>query len=223
MGDRVHIGRAVHGQNALFGQYVVHGREHALFDLTGILGAADDNEVRLVVNHNGRFGMDAVYGGIAVEAGGGNDRIVGLPVSRQLFRGRPDQQVTDEQVLGGQFIDHAELLGILGIGAGKAVKNKDLSALEVSANLRQNGIETLLGDGAVHLAPGDVVMNGRGVDNKLVVRGAARVLAGGNDQRAGIAQLSLTPAPLPSAVRGQGSDRRRWDSKFPVFPDHRFP
>ena len=37
-------------------------------------------------------------------------------------------------------------------------------------------------------------MNGRGVDNKLVVGGAARVLAGGNDQRAGIAQLSLTPA-----------------------------
>ena len=37
-------------------------------------------------------------------------------------------------------------------------------------------------------------MDGRGIDDELVVRRAAGVLAGGDDERAGVAQLALAAA-----------------------------
>ena len=52
MGHRIHVGRAVHGQDAFLGQHIVHGGEHALLDLTSVLGTADDDEMRLIVDHN---------------------------------------------------------------------------------------------------------------------------------------------------------------------------
>ena len=77
----------------------------------------------------------------------------------------------DEQVLAGQLVDDAEGLGVLGIGAGKAVKDKDLLALQIGDDLGADGIELGLLDRTVHLAPGDVVMDGRGVHDKLVIGG----------------------------------------------------
>ena len=144
MGLRVHVGRAVHGQDALLGQHVVHGGEYALLDFAGILGAADDDEVGLVVNHNGSLRVNAVYGGVALKAGGSDDGVVCFAVGGQLFAGGTDQQIVDEQVLGGQLIHNPELFGIFGVSAGKAVEDKDLPALEVGADLGQKWRRSVL-------------------------------------------------------------------------------
>ena len=47
----------------------------------------------------------------------------------------------DKEILAGQLVDDAEGLGVLGIGAGKAVKDKDLLALQIGDDLGADGIE----------------------------------------------------------------------------------
>ena len=194
MGLGIHVRGAVHREDVLLGQHIVHRGEDALLDLACVLGAADDDEVRLIVDHDGSLGVDAVHHGIALEAGGAEDGVVRLAVGGKLFRGRADEKLMDEEILRSKLVDDAELLGMCGIGACEAVENEDLTALQVSAELALDGVEFLLGDGAVDLAPGDVVMDGGGVNDELVVRRAAGVLAGGDDERAGVAQLALAAA-----------------------------
>ena len=214
MGLGIHVGGAVHGQDVLLGQNIVHGGEYALLDLAGVLGAADDDEVCLVVDHDGSFGMNAVDLRIALEAGGGDDGVVRFAIGGQLFRGRTDEKLMDEEVLGSQLVDDAELLGVLGVCACETVEDKDFAALQVSAQLALDGVKLFLGDGTVHLAPCDVVMDSGGVDDELVVRRTAGVLAGRDDQSAGVAQLAFA-APercfgelcrAEVAVNGLGGD-----------------
>ena len=100
----------------------------------------------------------------------------------------------DEQVLAGQLVDDAERLGVLGVGAGKAVEDEHVPALQISQHLGPDGVEPRLLDGAVHLAPRDVVMDGGGVHDELVVGAAAGVFAGLYHQRAGVGQRALAPA-----------------------------
>ena len=100
----------------------------------------------------------------------------------------------DEQVLAGQLVDDAELLGVAGICAGVAVKDEDLAALQVGGHFALDGVELLAADGAVDLAPGDLVVNAFGIHDELVVGRAAGVLAGGHHQGAGVAQAALAAA-----------------------------
>ena len=100
----------------------------------------------------------------------------------------------NEQVLGSQFVDNAEGLGVLGVRAGEAVENEDLLVLKIGHNLALDGVKFGLFDGTVHLAPGDLVMDGGGVHDELVVGAAASVLAGLDHQRAGVGELALTAA-----------------------------
>ena len=205
MGLGVHVGRAVHGQHVLLGHHIVHGGEHALLDLTGVPAAADDDHVGLVVDHDGGFAVHAVHLRVALEAGGHQHGVIGLAVSSQLLGVGADEQLMDEHILAGQLVHNAELLGVLLICTGKAVKNEHLAALQVCSDLALDGVELLAADGAVHLAPGDVVVHALGVHNKFVVRRAAGVLAGGHHQCAGVAQGALAAAQgvLSELCRGQ--------------------
>ena len=187
------VGGAVHGEHALLGQHIVHNGEHGLLDLAGILGAADHHLVRLVVHQDGGLAAGAVDLRDALEAGSGDDGVVLVEVL-QLLGGGTAQQLVDEEVLAGQLVDDAEGLGILGIGAGKAVENKDLLALQIGDDLGADGVELRLLDGAVHLAPGDVVMDSGSIDNELVVGAAAGVFTGLDHQRAGVGQSALAAA-----------------------------
>ena len=112
-----------------------------------------------------------------------------------------DQQLMDEQVLAGQLVDDAELLGVLGVGAGVAVEDEDLAALQVGGHLALDGVELLAADGLVHLAPGDLIVDALGIHDELVVGRAAGVLAGGDHQRAGLAQAAFA---APQRSLGQG-------------------
>ena len=183
----------MHGEHTLLGHQIVHDGEDGLFDLAGILAAGDEDQLLLIVDHDGGLGVGVVPLGHALKAGGGDDGEVG-DIALQLLLGGPQQQLVDEQVLRGQLVDDAEGLGILGVGTGIAVEDEDLPVLQIGDHLFIQGVEDLLGGGHVHLAPGDVVVDALRVNNKLVVGGAAGVLSGGHAQRAGGAQLTLAAA-----------------------------
>ena len=187
------VGGAVHGEHALLGQHVVHHGEHGFLDLACVLRAADDHLVGLVVHQDGGFAARAVDLGDALEARGGNDGVVLMEVLELLRRGAA-QQLVDKQVLAGQLVDDAERLGILGISAGKAVEDKHILALQIGDDLGADGVKPGLLDGAVHLAPGNIVMNSRGVHDKLIVGAAPRVFAGLDHQRTGVGQRTLAAA-----------------------------
>ena len=188
---RADVGGAVHREHALLGQDIVHDGEHGLLDLARVLRAADHDLVRLIVDEDRGLGARPVDLGDALEAGGGDDGIV-LAEVRELLGRRAAQQLVDEEVLARQLVDDAERLRILGIGAGEAVEDKDVLALQIGDDLGADGVELGLLDGAVHLAPGDIVMDSGGVDNELVVGAAAGILTGFHDQRAGIGERALS-------------------------------
>ena len=110
LSDRIHVGRAVHGQNAFVRQKVIHDREDTLLDFSGIARAGDEDGPRFVVDEDGRLRVRAVDLGIALETRGDEDGEVWFTVLGQLFRCRPDEEVADEETFAGQFIDDAEFL-----------------------------------------------------------------------------------------------------------------
>ena len=154
----------------------------------------------LVVDHDGSLGAGAVDLGDALEAGAGDDGEVFLEVGQLLSRGAA-QQVVDEQSLGGQLADHAEALHILGVGACEAVEDEDFLVLQISDDLGIDGVEALLGDGLVDGTPGDLVVHAGGIDDELILGGAAGVLAGLDDQSAGVGEGALAAA---KRMLGQG-------------------
>lgn len=110
LGDRVHVGRAVHGQDAFVGQEVIHDGKDALLDFPGITRAGDEDHTGFIIDENGCLRVRAVDLGIALETGGDEDGEVWFTVLGQLFRCRPDEEVADEETFAGQFIDDAEFL-----------------------------------------------------------------------------------------------------------------
>ena len=137
------VGGAVHREDALLGQHVVHHGEDALLDLAGILAARDDHDVILIVHQDGGLAAGAVALGDALEAGGRDDHVVFLE-GGQLLGGGTAQQLMDEQVLAGQLVDDAEALGILGISAGKAVEDVHFLVLQIGDHLVVDAVESLL-------------------------------------------------------------------------------
>ena len=110
LGDRVHVGRAVHGQDAFVRQKVIHDREDTLLDFSGIARAGDEDHTGFIIDENGCLRVRAVDLGIALETRGDEDGEVWFTVLGQLFRCRPDEEVADEETFAGQFIDDAEFL-----------------------------------------------------------------------------------------------------------------
>ena len=134
--------------------------------------------------------MDAVQLRLTEETRSGDHGEAGNKAVQLLLRGA-DQQLMDEQVLAGQLVHHPDGQPVGGIGSGKAVKNEKLPTLEVGAGLSQNGVEAFRGNGDVHLAPVDILMDFGLVHHKAVVGRTTGVFAGFHHQRAALAQLAF--------------------------------
>ena len=197
------VGRAVHGEHAHLGQDVVHDGEDGLLNFARVLGAADDNHLLFIVGQDGSLAAGPVDFGDALEAGSRNNGVIGLEV-HQVFLGGAAQQLVNEQVLAGQLVDDAETLHVLLVCAGKAVKDEDFAVLQVGDHLAVNGVIGGLVNGTVHLAPGDLVVYGRGIDDELIVSAAAGVLAGFHHQRAGVAQRAFAAGERLFRQNGDG-------------------
>ena len=96
---------------------------------------------------------------------------------------RHDEQVPDEQVLPGQFLDEADRQAVVGIGAGVEILDEQLLALQVRDDVAAQHVEVRGVDRLVDLAPPDLRFARRLLDHELVVRRAAGVRAGAADER----------------------------------------
>ncbi|MPM95659.1 hypothetical protein SDC9_142814 [bioreactor metagenome] len=174
----------MHAEYVLFGQDVVHHAEYALFDLAGVLAAADHDQLALETDQDGGLAVDAVDLGDAMQAGDGNDGKVGGIAFKLLLR-RTQQHLMDEHILAGHLIDDAETLAVGRIGAGKAVKHKHIAALQIGAGFAVDGIKFFRADRNINLPPGDFVVDGRFINNEAIFGAAAGIFAGLHNERAG--------------------------------------
>ncbi len=87
--------------------------------------------------------------------------------------------------------DDANRHGVFGVGAGKAILHKDVAALKVALQARQQRAEVFAGKRAVVGAPPDAVFGGLLAYNEFVRRGARRVLARVHQHRP---QMSQRPS-----------------------------
>ena len=193
-GDRIHVGGAVHGQNVHVGHDEVHGGEHGFLDLACVLRAGDDDQMCLIVDHDGCLRVDAINLRITLEARGAEDGVIRFAIVGQLLLGGTDEQLMNEKVLRCQLIDDSELLGVNGVSTCHAIENKHFAVLQIGSQLAADGVKLFPRDGTVHFAPCDLVMDGRRIHDELVVRRTAGVLARGDHQRTGIAQGAFAAA-----------------------------
>ncbi len=67
------VGRAVHREDASFGQEVVHHRKERFFDFAGVLRPPDEHYALGEADDDEGFGMSAVKHGVSLELGCGDD------------------------------------------------------------------------------------------------------------------------------------------------------
>ena len=181
LSDRIHVGRAVHGQDAFVRQKVIHDRKDTLLDFSGIARAGDEDHTGFIIDEDGCLRVRAVDLGIALETRGDEDGEVRFTVLGQLFRCRPDEEVADEETFAGQFIDDAEFLAAQLVGTGKAVEEVQGPVLEIGQHLALDGVEFFFGNGPVDIVPGDVIVDRRRVDDEFIIRCPAGILASAYD------------------------------------------
>ena len=96
----------------------------------------------------------------------------------------------DDQAGPGHFGHDADVQAMLWIGAAEQILHEILFALHMGEHVLLETLETLGRHGAIVLPP-HLVLDRRFADDMLVLRGAARVLAGQSDERAARAQIAL--------------------------------
>ena len=194
------VGRAVHRHHALLGKQVVEDAEDALLVLAGVGGAADQDQPLLEGDGDHRLGAAAVPGRVGLEARAVEDGEAGHEAG-ELGRLRAAQHVADEEAVPGELGDHPDVQPVGRIGAGVEVLHEELGPLDMGAHVGEQPAEVLRRHRRVVLPPD--VRHDRGLaDDELVLRAAAGVPAGGDEERAADAELAL-------AARDGGLHQRR--------------
>ena len=167
----------MHGQHLLLGQEVIHHGEDGLFDLPGILSAADEHQLLAEMNDNEDLRAGAVHFGNRVEVRGIDHREL-RHVAGQLLGLGLDEHVAGEEIVPGSLGDHPDGQAISGVGPGEAVLDEKVFPLEIGQQPVLQGGKPLRCHGLVHLTPPDFVCTGGLLHHKLVIRGAPGILAG---------------------------------------------
>ena len=208
------VGRAVHRQDAMLGQAVVHVREDGLLDLAGVARATDQDLAGGKVERHEAGRARAVDFGVGLELGGmENDNFGG--VDRDLVRRCVDEHRLCEQDVPGRVANHANGHAVLGVRASEGVEDVDVTLIEeggeVGADLRIVGGR----DRRVDRSPPDALIAAGLLHDELVFWRAAGVRSGVDDQRATVAhhasvgtdrvlvELSGRQVPVGSALRSE--------------------
>ena len=168
------------------------------------------------VQEDERLAAGVVHLGDGVELRAVDDDEVGLEPLQDLGVELAQEHVAGEHAVPGGLGDDPQLQAVLGVGAGVAVLDEDVAALEVGLQPDLQQLEVLGVERLVVLAPPDLVLARRLADDELVVGRAPRVLAGPDDERAQMADgpLAATDRLLVQRRRRQvvedGSDVRCW-------------
>ncbi len=146
---------------------------------------------------------------------------LGAKSSSRVERGA-DEHVADERHVPrvGRHVAHRE--AERRVGAAVEILDEQLvAAVEVGADVAEQGVEVLGGEGLVDLAPIDVPLGGRLADDELVPGRAAGVRGGDGDERAHVGELSFAAldgaldelrrheVPVHGAARGQAQRLER--------------
>ena len=208
------VGRAVHRQDAMLGQAVVHVREDGLLDLAGVARTADQDLAGGKVERHETGRARAVDFGVGLELRGmENDDFGG--VDGDLCRRRVDEHRLCEQDVPGGVANHANCDAVLGVRASEGVEDVDVALVEeggeVGANLRVVGGR----DRRVDRSPPDALIAAGLLHDELVFRRASGVGSGVDDQRATVThhasvgsdrvlvELSGRQVPVGSALRSE--------------------
>src|SRR5205807_4992967 len=114
------VGRAVHGEHVALRQQKIHDAENRLLHLTGIGCAADQNSTAHEVQQDENFGVRAIALRIGFEFGCGDHGELGM-MGSQLLRCRPQEELSDKQVVPGVLVDEADGEAIGGIGSAEKI------------------------------------------------------------------------------------------------------
>ena len=177
------VRRAVHREDALERQPVVHHGEDRLLDLAGVERAADHDLRARRVKHDERPRARAVGLRVGLDLGRVQHERLGL-VGVELLVGRPDEHRLREQRVIRACGDDADADPMRRVGAGECVD--DVEALlpgEVVDDLAAERLEVVLLDRAVDLAPPDPLLGARLADDELVLGRPSGEAAGVDDQR----------------------------------------
>ena len=185
-----HIDRAVHGQHVARRHEVVHDGEDRLLALAGVGRAADQHQAPGEIEQHHGLGVGPVGLGARLEAGRLDDGELRLVAGQFPIR-RRDEQVAREQAVPGELRDHADRQAVVAIGAGMAVLDEHLLALEIGDHAPVDVVEDLRRDRAVDRAPPDVRRGRRLLHDVLVVGRAPGMGAGHGDQRPAFGDLRL--------------------------------
>jgi len=175
---RPDIGGTVHRHDLLFHrQQVIEDGEDPLLDLAGIARAADDDHPAGEIDNDEGLGIGAVDRWEGVKVGHVDDGKPGCVVLQFLLR-RIDEHVAGEQGVPGLLGDDPDRQPVLRVGAGKTVLHEQVAALHVGAHPFVERVEQCRVEGPIDLAPSDVVVAGRLVDDEFLVGGPTGVMSG---------------------------------------------
>ena len=211
-GDRavvVHVRRAVHREDALEREAVVHEREDRLLDLARVEGAADHDLRAGRVEDDERAAAGPVLVGLGRDGRRVQDERLDLHLL-ELVRRRVDEERLGEERVPRALGDDADGDPVRGVGAREGVDDVDVARAETLGDLVAQPLEGVLRDVGVDVAPPDPILGARLADDELVLRRAAGVDAGVHDQRAAFREA---PVAVRERVRVELGRRR-----MPVDP-----
>ena len=183
------VGRTVHRHDALFWQQVVEHAKDGFLVFARVFGVADQDQLLVEIHRDHGFGAAAVARRVGLEAGAVDDcEIRGEAV--QLVLAGTAQQVADEQVVPGQFVNHTHVQAVRGIGPGEQILHEIGAALHV---LQHVGVQAIKGVGLHRgvVVPPDGIFGGLGAHGELVLGRTAGKFTGADQEGAAIAQRAF--------------------------------
>ena len=183
--DGIHAGRAVHGQHVVLdGQQVIHNAEDGLFDLAGVAGTRDQNHALLEVDDHGGAGVEALDGRVALVARRGEHAEVRLAGARDFAGERAGEHLLNEERLAGTLAGDEQAARMVAVGAGHAAGDEHIALVEIVDDAGFDDLVAFDGQRAVDGAPGNLVVDIGGVNDKAVVGRTSGTLPRLDHQRA---------------------------------------
>ena len=183
--DGIHAGRAVHGQHVVLdGQQIVHNAKDRLFNLAGVAGAGDQNHAFLEVDDHGGTGVEALDGRIALVTGRCEHAEIRLAGARDFAGERAGEHLLNEERLAGTLAGDEQAARVVAVGAGHAAGDEHIALVEIVDDAGFDDLVAFDGQRAVDGAPGNLVVDIGGVNDKAVVGRTSGTLPRLDHQRA---------------------------------------
>ena len=188
----VDVCRAVHREDPLEGEAVVHEREDRLLDLARVERAADHHLAARRVEQDERLAAGPVLVRIRLDRGRVEDERLRAMAGKLVLGGVDEERAREECVPGGLGDDpNGEPMS--GIGSGEGVDHVDVAAPEAVDDPLPEALERRLGNRHVHVAPGDAILRLGLADDVAVLRRPARVPPRVDDERPTLGEHGVVP------------------------------